>query len=127
MHHARRRSLLWLVALLMLWQQMALAAVICPDSAPVVAVGVAPTAHMGCVSRRHDQADHLLCAGNYAQGSMIQSDEQPPKVPGPLLPPLAPAMPVIASLPLANAALASAVSRHGNIPPRRLLFCSLLI
>ncbi len=127
MRRTKRPSLFWLLALALalLWQQVALATVICPDSAPVMAAGVARTTPADCMSR--GQADQVLCASHCSRGTTVQSDARSPQVPASLLPPLAPALPVIAGLPLANASLASVLPRHGNIPPRRLLFCSLLI
>lgn len=127
MRRPKRPSLFWLVALLLLWQQMALATALCPDSAPVMAAGVAWTAKSDCVGRMHGQAGHLPCASHGEQGAVVRSEARSPQVPGLLLPPLAPTMSVIASLPLANASLAFAFPRHGYIPPRRLLYCSLLI
>lgn len=102
MRRTKRPSLFWLVALLLLWQQTALATVMCPDCLPVM-------------------------AANVAQGATVQSAVRPLQSRTSRLPPLAPALPAIASLPLANASLASAFPRHGYIPPCRLLFCSLLI
>jgi len=131
MPRTKRPSLFWLVALLFLWQQVALAASLCPTP-PAQSMAAATTlaSQSDCMQNMHGGQDHahpVTCAQHCAQGSVVESDTRLPHVPGPLLPPLAPAMPTVASLPHAAASFASVFRLQADHPPLRLLFCSLLI
>src|SRR5574337_1340505 len=131
MPRTKRPSLFWLVTLLFLWQQVALAASLCPTPPAQIMQAAATVAaqsdHMPSMHGRQGHANLVTCAQHCAQGSVVQSDTQLPHVPGPLLPPLAPVMPTVASLPHAAASFASAFQLQADHPPLRLLFCSLLI
>ncbi|MDE2155164.1 MAG: hypothetical protein KGJ32_04610 [Xanthomonadaceae bacterium] len=124
MRRTQRPILFWLVALLLLWQQMALAASLCPMPA---AAAAAPAAQSACMSSQQGPAHTAMCAQHCAQGSLVQSDARSPSVPGSMLPPLAPAMPAVAMLPRASSSFDSAFQLQAERPPLRLLFCALLI
>ncbi|TAM64227.1 MAG: hypothetical protein EPN49_00700 [Rhodanobacter sp.] len=129
MHRTKLPGLFWLV-LLLLWQQMALAASLCPMPGGH-GMGVATSVSQpDCMQSMHGGQGHVqraVCAEHCVQGSLVQSDARSPNVPGSMLPPLAPAMPTLASLPRAESSFASAFQLHADHPPLRLLFCSLLI
>ncbi|TAM64233.1 MAG: hypothetical protein EPN49_00740 [Rhodanobacter sp.] len=131
MRRTKHPSLFWLVALLLLWQQMALATSLCPMPGGYSMAAVATTAAQpDCMHGMHEGQGHAnpaMCAQHCAQGSLVQSDARSPNVPGSVLPPLAPAMPIVASLPRAESSFASAFQLHADHPPLRLLFCSLLV
>ncbi len=130
MHRAKRPSLFLLVALL-LWQQLALAAGLCPmPGGNIMAAVATPAAQSDCVRGMHDgrgPVQKALCAQHCLQGSVVQSDARPPNVPGSLFPPLAPAMPSVVSLPRAESSFVFVFQPQADHPPLRLLFCSLLI
>ncbi len=130
-HRSKRPSLFWLVALLFLWQQVTLAASLCPTPpSQIVVVAATPASHSDCMQSMrggHDQVQKAMCAEHCLQGSLVQSDARLPNLPGSVVPPLAPAMPIIASLPHAAVSFASAFQLQADHPPLRLLFCSLLI
>lgn len=124
----KRPGLFWLVALLFLWQQAALGASLCPmPSSQNMAAASASALQSDCMHAGQAQTHLAMCAQHCAQGSVVQSDTQSPKVPGSLLPPLAPAMPAVLSLPRAESSFAAASRLQPDRPPLRLLFCSLLI
>lgn len=128
MRRTKRPSLFWLLALLLLWQQVVLAASLCPmPSGHLMAAAAMPASQSDCMHGMQGHADPSLCAQHCAQGSLVQSDARLPNVPGSLLPPLAPAMPSVAMLPRAESSFASAFQLQAEHPPFRLLFCSLLI
>lgn len=127
MRRAPRHYLFWLVAVLLLWQQMALAANVCATSVPSMAAVTTSASQPACMSGMQGPADRLMCAQHCAQGTPVQSDARSPNVPGSLLPPLAPIVPAVVMLPRAEASFASADQGHVFRPPFRLLFCSLLI
>lgn len=131
MLRTKRPSLFWLVAFLLLWQQVVLAASLCPmPGGHLMPAAVTPAAQSDCMHGMHMQ-DHsdpsLLCAQHCAQGSLVRSDSRLPNVPGSMLPPLAPAMPTVAMLPRAVSIFGLAFHPQVDHHPRRLLFCSLLI
>jgi hypothetical protein len=124
----KRLSLFWLVALLFLSQQVALAASLCPmPPSQIMAAASASALQSDCMDGGQAQTHPAMCAQHCAQGSVVQSDTQSPKVPGSLLPPLAPAMPAVLSLPRSESSFAAASRLRPDRPPLRLLFCSLLI
>ena len=128
MHRTTRPGLFWLVAVLLLWQQMALAASLCPMPGWHAMAAVATTASQPeCMHGGQGHANAAMCAQHCAQGSLVQSDARLPNVPASMLPPLAPAMPAVVWLPRAEASFASAFHLQADHPPLRLLFCSLLI
>ena len=134
MRRTKRPSLFWLVALLLLWQQMALAASLCPMPGGHIMAAVATTAAQpDCMPSMHGMhegqghANPAMCAQHCTQGSLVQSDARSPNVPGSMLPPLAPAMPTVVRLPRAESSFASAFQLQADHPPLRLLYCSLLI
>ncbi|MCW8808798.1 MAG: hypothetical protein OQK79_11930 [Rhodanobacter sp.] len=122
-----RHYLFWLVAMLLLWQQMALAASVCAMSVPGMAAVATSASQPACMSGMTGHADQITCAQHCAQGTPVQSDARSPSVPGSLLPPLAPTAPTVVMLPRAEASFASADQGRLFRPPLRLLFCSLLI
>ena len=128
MPRTKRPSLFWVVALLLLWQQMAFAATLCPMPGGHSMAVVGTTASQpDCMHGGQGHARAAMCAQHCAQGGLVQSDARSPNVPGSMLPPLAPAMPILARLPRAESSFASAFRLQADHPPLRLLFCSLLI
>lgn len=131
MHRRKRPGLFWLLALLLLWQQVALAASLCPmPGGQLMQAAVTPASQTDCMHGMRGMQDHAtpsLCAQHYAQGSLVQSDTRLPNVPGSMLLPLAPSMPTVAMLPHAVSTFTPAFRLRADHPPLRLLFCSLLI
>lgn len=128
MYRTKRPSLFWLMALLLLWQQMALATSLCPmPSGHIMAAVATSSSQPECMHGMQGHADPTMCAQHCAQGSVVQSDARLPNVPASMLPPLAPAMPTVIMLPRAESSFASAFRLQADHPPLRLLFCSLLI
>lgn len=128
MRRTKRPSLFWLLALLLLWQQVVLAASLCTmPGAHLMPAAAMPAAQTDCMHGMQGHADPSLCAQHCAQGSLVQSDSRLPNVPGSMLPPLAPAMPTVAMLPRAVSTFGVAFHPQADHPPLRLLFCSLLI
>jgi hypothetical protein len=136
-HRPQRPRLFWLVALLLLWQQIGLAANLCPMPAgQALAAAATPSLQPDCMPGMHamhtmrgahGHANAALCDQHCAQGRLVRSDARPPNVPGSMLPPLAPAMPTVAMWPRAASSFASVFRPQADHPPLRLLFCSLLI
>jgi hypothetical protein len=119
---------LWCVlGLLWLCQQAAFAASVCAVSVPPVAAAATVASQPNCMSDMSGHAKRLMCARHCTHDTPVQSDARSPNVPDSLLPPLAPATPVVAMLPRAEASFASTDQGHVYRPPLRLLFCSLLI
>lgn len=123
-----RRRLIWLVTLLLLWQQVALAAYVCPQPAPAAAVaaGMAMT-RADCMSRMPMGHHDLPCAEHCAAAPSAQPDARAPNVPASLLsmqPPLATTVDRLSgsAVPVASCGRLSADS-----PPSRLRYCTLLI
>ncbi len=118
-----RHHILWCVlALLWLCQQAAFAASVCAVSVPTMSAS-----QPNCMSDMSGHAKRLMCAQHCAQDTPVQPEARSPNVPDSLLPPLAPATPLVAMLPRAEASFASTDQGHVYRPPLRLLFCSLLI
>ena len=123
-----RHRILWCVlALLWLCQQAAFAAAVCAVSMPGMATAATSASQPACVNGMSVHAKGLACAEHCAQGTLVQSDARSPKVPGSLLPPLAPAAPTVAMLPRAEVSFAPSDQGYVYRPPLRLLYCSLLI
>ncbi|MDE2308628.1 MAG: hypothetical protein KGJ97_10095 [Xanthomonadaceae bacterium] len=131
MRRTQRPGLFWLVTVLLLWQQIALATGLCPmpgghGMAAAATTAAQPDCMHGMLGT-HDHANPAMCAQHCAQGRLVQFDTRSPNVPGSMLPPLAPAMPTVVMLPRAASSFASVFRPQADHPPLRLLFCSLLI
>lgn len=124
-----RRRLIWLVTLLLLWQQVVLAGSVCSSPVPAAAAMVVPAAmtradSMGTMPMHaHDP----LCAEHCAQGASAQPDARVPNVPSSMLSALPLLSPAVHRL-VGNVALLEAGALlPAETPPPRLRFCSLLI
>jgi len=114
--------------LLFVWQQVALAAGLCPFPGRIHAVdAVQAPSSPACVHAMRGHTDLTLCAQDCAQGSLVQTDARLPQVPASLLPPLAPAMPKVVRPACTGSAFSAAFLSQAGPPPIRLVFCSLLI
>ncbi len=123
MRRTPRHYLMVLVALMMLWQQMASAANRPPSSGQT-----ATSAAMSAMQRTFNARQHAPAGVRFSAGSVLApSDDTSPSLRGSLSLPLARDVPGVASVPCMEASLASAHQRHAYRPPIRLLFCSLLI
>lgn len=133
MRRTKRSSLFWLVALLLLWQQMAVATSLCSMSGLAMAAVATPASQPACMQSMQGgqggqgHVQWAVCAEHCAQGRLAQSDTRSLNVPGSMLPPLAPVMPNVIMLPRAESSFASELRLQADHPPFRLLFCSLLI
>ena len=129
MRCATRRSLIWLVTLLMLWQQMALAAYVCPHPSVVAGTQVAATVMTlrSCMDDMQAQPDQVLCAKHCTPDNPAQPDARSPSVPACMLMALAPVLPAVGAVACKGAALVQTDQPQPGLPPARLLFCSLLI
>lgn len=140
MHHApclrpvTRRRLVWLVALLLLWQQVAMAAYAC-TLAPVPATAALVSSHgdmaaMGdaCPPVPPGSTDHPLCQAHCHPDHAAQPDARAGSVPPSLLAALPPIWPMPA---LAASTSGNTPERLQRLrappPPASLLYCSLLI
>ena len=131
---ATRRRLIWLVTLLMVWQQVALAAYVCPmtpQSPDRVATITAadPMAAMDAdCPYMHRAASTPLCQKHCTPDHATQVDARAPSVP---LNALAPMPPMLMSVALVarQSDGTLALRNHQRTPPPtpRVLFCSLLI
>ena len=129
-----RRRLMWLVAFLLLWQQVAMAAYAC-TVAPAASATIAMHAegrvmHDGCPSMDsmdHDSARQPLCRAHCHPDHAAQPDGRSGSVPPSVLAALPPPWPPLAQ------AFSTATTQAGSHrlrappPPPSLLFCSLLI
>ena len=123
-----RRRLIWLVTLLLLWQQVALAAYVCPQ--PAAAAAVASRMAMtrtGCMSRMPMGHHDLACAEHCAAAPSAQPDARAPNVPASLLSVLPPPALAVTRLPGRAQPLPSCGRLAAASPPSRLRFCTLLI
>ena len=128
-----RRRLIWLVTLLLLWQQVVLAGSVCSSPVPVamtrgVHVAMTTVGGMGIGMMPMPMHAHdPLCAEHCAQGASAQPDARVPNVP----PSMLPALPLLSPLthrPLGSVALLAPEALLGeNRPPSRLRYCTLLI
>lgn len=127
-----RRRLLWLVTLLLLWQQVALAAYVCPQPAPVAAPAAAVAASMAmtradCMSRMPMSHHDLACAEHCAAAPSAQPDARAPNVPASLLSMLPPLATAVDRLPGSAVPVVPCGRLNADSPPSRLRFCTLLI
>lgn len=124
-----RRRLFWLVALMLLWQQVALAAYVCPLPGAAVQHDAAAlvVTSPDCMDDMQGQPDQPLCTKHCAPDSPVQSDARAPGVPAPMLAALVPSPPLVGMLPRHDAFSAAADALLADASPPRLLFCSLLI
>lgn len=129
MYRTTRHHLFWLAALMLLWQQVALAAYVCPLPGAVVQDDVAAlvVTSSDCMDDMQGQPDQAMCFKHCAPNSPVQSDAQAPGVPASALIALAPSLPLVERLSRHSAFFASAGTSHADDSPPRLLFCSLLI
>ncbi|MEO7440312.1 MAG: hypothetical protein ABIU96_07660 [Rhodanobacter sp.] len=129
-----RRRLVWLVTLLLLWQQVALAAYACqavaePMGQVTAMMSTASTSAMddGCADMRDTPASPL-CQQHCTPDHATQVDARPMSVPLSALTAVPPMLMSVASIVLSSD---RALTRHElrQTPPSipRLLFCSLLI
>ncbi len=123
-----RRRLIWLVTLLLLWQQVALAAYVCPQPAPTAAVaaGMAMT-HADCISRMPMSHHDLTCAEHCAAAPSAQPDARAPNVPASLLSVLLPLVTAVTRLPGRAVPVLPCAGLAADSPPSRLRYCTLLI
>lgn len=124
-----RRRLFWLVALMLLWQQVALAAYACPLPGAVVQHDAAALVMTSpdCMDDMQGQPDQPLCTKHCAPDSPVQSDARAPGVPASVLAALVPSLPLVDMSTHPGAFFASADASLADASPPRLLFCSLLI
>ena len=123
-----RRRLIWLVTLLLLWQQVALAAYVCPQPAPAAAVAASMAmTRADCMSRMPMSHHDLACAEHCAAAPSAQPDVRAPNVPASLLSVLPPLSPVIDTLHGSLALVAVGELLPAAVSPSRLRFCTLLI
>ena len=126
--------LLAIVLLMMVGQQMALAAHVCwmSPSAMGSMLAMAPTPAMTDAMRKtcpqmHGFSDRWLCAKHCAPDTTLQHDIRSASVPPSLLGMLPPVPADVAFLSLAGAAPEWRYRLRTHPPPATLLFCSLLI
>lgn len=124
-----RRRLIWLVTLLLLWQQVALAAYVCPQPAPAAAVATASMAmtRADCMSRMPMSHHDLACAEHCAAAPSAQPDARAPNVPASLLSVLPPLAATVDRLSGSAVPVVPCGRLIADSPPPRLRFCSLLI
>ena len=131
MHRTTRRRLFWLVTLLMLWQQTALAAYVCP-TLPEAATATAllnsmPGMDDGCAQHQESPASPL-CQKHCAPEHTTQVEAHTASVPLSPLPAMPPMLISVAAVTLpSNRALQRIGHLRAPPPPPILLFCSLLI
>lgn len=134
LRRATRRRLVWMVALLLAWQQVALAAYVCriaPETMGQVTALASPaamTAVDGDCADMGDAATRPLCQQHCVPDRATQVDVRPAPVPlSPLtpIPPMLMSVAIVASQP--GRTLARLDHRRTLPPTPRLLFCSLLI
>ncbi|MEO7065270.1 MAG: hypothetical protein ABI114_00015 [Rhodanobacter sp.] len=129
-----RRRLIWLVTLLLLWQQVALAAYVCqavPETMGQVTAMTSTTAATvmadDCVGMSDTPASPL-CQQHCAPDHATQVDARPMSVPLSALTAVPPLLMSVASISLSSdRALTRHELRQTAPPIPRLLFCSLLI
>lgn len=130
MRRTTRRRLIWLVTLLMLWQQVALAAYVCPtvpEATPAAALVTSMPGMDGTCAQNQDAPASPLCQKHCAPDHVTQAEAHTAAVPLSVLP----AMPPVLMTPVAAPASNRVLQRVGHLrappPPPMLLFCSLLI
>jgi hypothetical protein len=129
-----RRRLIWLVALLLLWQQVALAAYVCQAAPETIgqvtaATGLASmTAMDGHCPEMHGSSVSPLCQKHCAPDHATQLDARPTSVPLSALTGPPPMLMTVAIVALqSDRSLARLDQRRTPPLISRLLFCSLLI
>ncbi|WEN15769.1 hypothetical protein PY254_03600 [Rhodanobacter sp. AS-Z3] len=134
LRYVARRRLIWLVALLLLWQQVALAAYVCqavPETmGQVTAMAAAPAmaAMDGHCADMSDAAVSPLCHQHCAPDHATQVDARPTSVPLSALTAVPPMLMSVAVVALqSDRSLAQLDQRRPSPPVPRLLFCSLLV
>jgi len=127
MRCTKRHYRFWLVALLLLLQQVAFATSICaPIERTMPAVATAAT-QSDCM---HGKTGHLGSVKHCAQGTLVSSDARSPNATSVSMSSFAPLAPValtVSTVSSADMALAAVFRPQATHPPLRLLFCSLLI
>lgn len=131
-----RRRLSWLVAVMLLWQQVAVAAYACvtvPASVGAAAMAVAVHATSmaamgdGCAEMPAPPVDPL-CRQHCQPDQVTQVDARTASVPASMLAALPPELPSVAAVTLpSHRALVRRDQLQAPPPIPRLLFCSLLI
>ncbi len=131
---ATRRRLIWLMTLLMVWQQVALAAYVCP-MVPERAGGMTTMASTDPIAGMdadcpdiHRAVSAPLCQKHCVPDHATQVDARAPSVPLNALAPLSPMLMSVALL-ARQSDRTLAWRNHQRTPPPtpRVLFCSLLI
>lgn len=123
-----RRRLIWLVTLLLLWQQVALAAYVCPQPAPTAAVAASMAmTRADCMSRMPMGHHDLPCAEHCAAAPSAQPDARAPNVPASMLSVLPPLAAAVDRLSGSAVPVVPCGRLIADSPPPRLRFCSLLI
>ncbi|MEO5558508.1 MAG: hypothetical protein ABIO49_02070 [Dokdonella sp.] len=131
---ATRRRLIWLVSLLMVWQQVALAAYVCPlvpaSTGRVTAMAASdPMAamHADCTDMQRS-ASTPLCQKHCTPDHATQVDARTPSVPLNALAPLPPMLMSVAIVARQSDGTLAWRNHQRTPPPApRVLFCSLLI
>lgn len=132
-----RRRLIWLVALLLLWQQVALAAYVCkavPETMGQVTAVTAATSMTAMDAMDSHCADmdgssvSPLCHKHCAPDHVTQVDARPTSVPLSALTAVPPMLMSVAMVSLQSDRSLARLDQRRPLPPvARLLFCSLLI
>lgn len=128
-----RRRLAWLVACLLLWQQVAMAAYACTMAAPVaqtMAMHAGDTAmHEACPSMVDRHANgQTLCQAHCQPDHATQPDGRAGSVPPSLFAALSPVGPPQVQVTVPDRTAPAWLHRlRAPPPPASLLFCSLLI
>lgn len=131
MRRTTRRRLVWLVTLLMLWQQTALAAYVCtmvPEATPAAALMTSMPGMDGVCVQNQDAPASPLCQKHCAPDYATQVEAHTAAVPLSVLPAMPPMLmtPAVVALP-SNRVLQRVGHLRAPPPTTRLLFCSLLI
>lgn len=135
MRPVARRRLAWLVALLLLWQQVAVAAYACVSMpAPAATTAVAMAVHSSSMAAMDDVCANMtapadpLCRQHCQPDHATQVDARSASVPASALTALPPALLSVAAVALpSDRALTRREHLRAPPPIPRLLFCSLLI
>ena len=130
MHRTTRRCLIWLVTLLMLWQQTALAAYVCPtvpDVTTAALMNSMPGMDGGCAQMKGTSANPL-CQKHCLPDHATQVDARTASVPISALTAVPPMLMSLAVVALqSDRTLARLDHRRTRPSSPVLLFCSLLI
>lgn len=131
LRRSTRHRLVWLVTLLLMWQQVALAAYVCqavPQAGgQVTSVHAVAATDDGCADMGNPSTSPL-CQQHCVPEHATQVDARQPSVPLSGLPALAPVSVAVAGIAIPRGwDLADYDLRRTSPPASRLLFCSLLI